>query len=71
MSAEELLEEAGRRLGASLGVDVQPVPGSARVLWRTELRGYSGKDPIFPDHGATNGLGKQSRFAVTSQFVLR
>lgn len=32
--------------GGSLGVDVRP---EARVLWRTELRGWRTRGAIFPD----------------------
>jgi len=48
--------------GASLGVDVDPVP---RILWRTEARGLRGDQPVYPLHHA----GEYSRndgFVVTS-----
>lgn len=48
--------------GASLGVDVAPVP---RVLWRTEVRAFRSDDPVWPTHRP----GEYSRtdgFVVTS-----
>lgn len=47
---------------ASIGVDVTPAPG---LLWRSELRGIDGDDPIFPDNGAPAGA-TSSGFLVTS-----
>lgn len=53
--------------GASLGVDVQPggPAGPARVLWRTELRGFRTRAPVFPD-GADGAPRRTGGFAVTS-----
>jgi hypothetical protein len=34
----------------SLGIDVAPFPGT---LWRTEVRGYTARDAIFPMHGSS------------------
>jgi Putative beta-barrel porin-2, OmpL-like. bbp2 len=33
--------------GVSAGIDVQPLPG---VLWRSEIRGFTNKYPVFPNH---------------------
>ncbi len=51
-----------RALGGSLGIDVQP---QARVLWRTEARGWRNRDPIFPD-GRERTPTRNAGFAVTS-----
>lgn len=51
-----------RTAGASIGVDLSPQP---RVLWRTELRGFSARTPVFPDPTAGT-LSKSDSFAVTS-----
>jgi hypothetical protein len=51
--------------GASLGVDVAPVTGSARLLWRTEARGFRTRDAVFPD-GPNGGPRRAGGFAVTS-----
>ena len=56
---------AFRGNGASLGVDVAPVPGSARVLWRTEVRGFRTRDAVFPD-GPDGRPRRDTGFAVTS-----
>lgn len=58
---------AFRGNGASLGVDVQPVggAGSARVLWRTEVRGFRTRDALFPN-GAAGAPRRTGGFAVTS-----
>ncbi|HWC73528.1 MAG TPA: outer membrane beta-barrel protein, partial [Gemmatimonadales bacterium] len=55
--------------GASLGLDVSSPAGVAGgapggVLWRTELRGFWGDRPLFPQRGG--GLGQRSGFIVTS-----
>lgn len=53
--------EAFKVSGASLGVDVTPAP---RILWRSEVRGFHGAQPVFP-----KGLGVPSRddaFLVSS-----
>ncbi len=55
---------AFRGNGASLGLDVQPLAGSTRVLWRTEVRGFRNRDAVVPD-----GAGAPRRdagLAVTS-----
>jgi hypothetical protein len=49
--------------GASIGVDVAPIP---RLLWRTELRGFAADGRIFPDAGDDATLSKRNVFAVTS-----
>ena len=49
-------------VGASLGIDVQP---QARVLWRTEARGWRNRDPIFPG-GRDGAPTRDGGFAVTS-----
>ncbi len=49
--------------GASIGVDVVPQP---RLLWRTELRGFTARDRVFPDRSAVNPLSKSDGFVVTS-----
>jgi Putative beta-barrel porin-2, OmpL-like. bbp2 len=53
---------AFRGTGASFGVDVTPY---ARVLWRSEIRGWQNADAVFPD-GSKTAPSKQSAFAVTS-----
>ena len=53
-----------RSAGASVGVDVSPQP---RLTWRTELRGFSARSPIFPDPTSNlNALSKGDGFMVTS-----
>jgi len=49
--------------GVSVGVDVTPNP---RFLWRTELRGFGARDPVFPGRFATSALAKRDAFIVTS-----
>ena len=56
---------AFRGNGASFGVDVQPVAGSTRVLWRTEVRGFRNRDAVFPD-GSDGVPCRDGGFAVTS-----
>lgn len=51
-----------RANGGSIGLDVSP---QARLLWRTELRGFRNKSPIFPD-GKTGGPQKGNAFVVSS-----
>lgn len=53
---------AFRVSGASVNVDLT-VAGNA--VWRTELRGFQARDPIFPLHGSA-GFGKRDGFVVTS-----
>lgn len=48
--------------GASVNLDVM-LPGSA--VWRTELRGFLAKDPVFPQH-AGGGVSTRDGFVVTS-----
>lgn len=56
------LPEGFKAAGASIGLDVTPATG---FIWRTELRGYDGDNPIFPDNGAPAGA-TSSGFLVTS-----
>ena len=49
--------------GASLGVDVTP---QSRVLWRTELRGFTARDHVFPDRSSSDPFSKNDGFVVTS-----
>ena len=48
--------------GASFGIDVVP---QAQVMWRTEIRGFRNRTPIFPD-GPTGAPRKTDGFVVTS-----
>ena len=56
------ISDAFRTNGASLGVDVTPVP---KLLWRTELRGYRSDAAVWPLH-ESGDFGKDDLFAVTS-----
>jgi putative OmpL-like beta-barrel porin-2 len=56
---------AFRANGASIGLDVAP---QARLLWRTELRGFSNQTAIFPD-GKTGSPQKGNAFVVSSLAV--
>jgi hypothetical protein len=47
--------------GASLGFDVSPAP---HLTWRSVLRGFSGRHPLFPSHDGTARRG--DAFFVTS-----
>ncbi|MBL0170082.1 MAG: porin [Gemmatimonadaceae bacterium] len=49
-------------VGGSAGVDVSPY---ARVLWRTELRGWRNRRALFPD-GATDMPSRSNALVVTS-----
>ena len=49
--------------GASIGVDVVP---QSRLLWRTELRGFTARDHVFPNRSASKPLSKSDGFAVAS-----
>ena len=49
--------------GASLGVDVTP---QSRLLWRTELRGFTARDHVFPDRSSSDAFSKNDGFVVTS-----
>jgi hypothetical protein len=51
-----------RAAGGSVGIDVQP---RARVLWRTEARGWRNRDGIFPDRDG-GAPTRSSGFVVTS-----
>jgi hypothetical protein len=51
-----------RANGASIGLDVVP---QARLLWRTELRGFANKSVIFPD-GQSGAPQKTDAFIVSS-----
>jgi hypothetical protein len=57
---------AFRAAGASLGLDVSPggLAGTPRLLWRTELRGFRNRAPVFPDRAGPPRRG--SAFAVSS-----
>jgi hypothetical protein len=44
-------------------VDVIPQP---RFLWRTELRGFTARDHVFPNRSVTNPFSKTDGFIVTS-----
>lgn len=48
--------------GASFGIDVSPQP---RTLWRTEVRGFRNRTPVFPD-GATGAPRRTGGFVVSS-----
>lgn len=52
-----------RANGGSIGLDVVPQP---RLLWRTEFRGLSGRDRIFPNQATNQSLSKSNAFIVTS-----
>jgi hypothetical protein len=56
---------AFRANGGSIGLDVSP---QARVLWRTELRGFGNKSAIFPD-GKSGTPQKDNAFVVSSLAV--
>lgn len=53
---------AFRVAGGSLGVDVGPVDGA---VWRTEVRGFTARDRIFPLHGNA-AFGNRDAFVVSS-----
>jgi hypothetical protein len=52
-----------RANSASVGVDVRP---EARVLWRTEARGYAADAAVFPRGHRAPGLSRRSGVLVTS-----
>ena len=54
-----------RANGGSIGLDIVP---QARLLWRTELRGFTNKSEIFPD-GKTGAPQKGDAFIVSSLAV--
>jgi hypothetical protein len=49
--------------GASIGVDVIP---QSRLLWRTELRGFTARDHVFPNRSSSDPFSKNDGFVVTS-----
>lgn len=49
--------------GASIGVDVIP---QSRLMWRTELRGFTARDHVFPDRSSSDPFSKNDGFVVTS-----
>lgn len=49
-----------RATGGSVGIDLTPAP---RMLWRTELRGFSGTHAVVPNR---DGVSKKNSFLVTS-----
>jgi hypothetical protein len=49
--------------GGSIGFDVTPRP---RLMWRTELRGYESRDPLFADREDTS---KYDAFVVSAMSV--
>lgn len=51
-----------RTIGGSIGVDVQP---EEYLKWRTELRGFTSSDPVWPDQGAP-AESETGGFVVTS-----
>ena len=53
---------AFRVSGGSLGIDVAPFAGA---VWRSEVRSYRARDPIFPMHGSS-GLARDDGFVVSS-----
>ncbi len=55
---------AFRVWGGSLGIDIAPVPGT---VWRTEVRGFTAPDDIFPVHGS--GFTTGDGFIVSSLAV--
>ena len=55
---------AFRANGGSIGLDVQ----QGRLLWRTELRGFSNKSAVFPD-GTSGAPKKGDAFVVSSLAV--
>lgn len=55
-----------RTLGGSIGVDVQP---EDYLKWRTELRGFTSSDPVWPSDGAPTG-STSGGFIVTSLSAL-
>lgn len=57
------LNDPFRGNGLSIGLDVAPHP---RLLWRTELRGFSNGDSIFPNGDGPNTFSSRSIVAVTS-----
>jgi hypothetical protein len=54
-----------RANGGSVGIDLSPGP---RALWRTELRGFANRSPIFPD--GRGGAAKKADGLVVSSLAL-
>jgi len=52
-----------RATGASLGVDVAPMP---KLLWRSEVKWLGAHDPLFPNRSATNYLSSHDVAVVSS-----
>lgn len=57
------LTDPFRGNGLSIGVDMAP---HERFRWRTELRGFSNHDPIFPNGDGTGNVSSRSIFGVSS-----
>jgi hypothetical protein len=53
-------DDGFRATGGSVGIDVTPAP---RMLWRTELRGFTGTSAVVPNR---DGASKKNSFLVTS-----
>ncbi len=60
-------QPAFRAAGLSVGLDVAPRPGAS---WRNEVRLLSSPEAVFPDRGATSGLGTRN-VVLTSALALR
>lgn len=61
-SVGDIANPAFRAVGGSVGVDVTPFP---RVAFRTELRGWRNRNPLFPD-GRLGAPRKENAFVVSS-----
>lgn len=57
------LSDPFRGNGLSIGFDVAP---HAQFLWRTELRGFSNEDSIFPNADGPGTISSRSLFVVSS-----
>lgn len=57
------LNDPFRGNGASLGLDVSPRSG---FLWRTELRAFNNREPVFPNADGASTLSSRSVFVVSS-----
>jgi hypothetical protein len=57
------LSDPFRGNGLSIGFDVTP---HAKFLWRTELRGFSSEDSIFPNADGPGTFSSRSMFVVSS-----
>ena len=49
--------------GASLGIDVAPMP---KLLWRSEVKWLVARNPLFPDQTANSGISKHDAALVSS-----